>query len=125
VAYPALRDVLGDLTPDHLLAEHQGEPTCIWHNGNTVTVCQQLLPTVTVVRSDMQRPAMHNACCVPRTTVECKYLLRRCDLALQHCRSAKKLAATCSRAVSYIADEGKRDTLNDVQRHSQLCTLQL
>lgn len=24
VVYPALRDVLGDLTPDHLLAEHQG-----------------------------------------------------------------------------------------------------
>eukprot|EP00882_Tetradesmus_deserticola_P002737 GHRQ01002910.1.p1 GENE.GHRQ01002910.1~~GHRQ01002910.1.p1 ORF type:complete len:157 (+),score=51.41 GHRQ01002910.1:165-635(+) len=25
VVYPALRDVLGDLTPDHLLSEHQGE----------------------------------------------------------------------------------------------------
>jgi hypothetical protein len=25
VVYPALRDVLGDLTPDHLLAKHQGE----------------------------------------------------------------------------------------------------
>jgi hypothetical protein len=25
VVYPALRDMLGDLTSDHLLAEHQGE----------------------------------------------------------------------------------------------------
>jgi uncharacterized membrane protein YqjE len=45
VVYPALRDVLGDLTPDHLLSEHQGESAHLladWQHDSTMMVCQQL-----------------------------------------------------------------------------------
>jgi hypothetical protein len=48
VVYPALRDVLGDLTPDHLLAEHQGEAT---HSSSSNSEMQLSLVSLRYMRA--------------------------------------------------------------------------